>query len=128
MRRIDASFERRDLVRDGIEIAIRYGRIDAPVGPLLFEESAMPVCSPALLASDMALARPEDLAQHTLLRLDDRSAGGPLEDWTPWLAASGIAGLQPRATLTFSNYDAVIVPPCTARAWRWAAGHWSTTS
>lgn len=68
----------------------------------------MPVCSPALLASDMALARPEDLAQHTLLRLDDRSAGGPLEDLTPWAAASGIAGLQPRATLTFSNYDAVI--------------------
>ncbi|HPA88157.1 MAG TPA: LysR substrate-binding domain-containing protein [Quisquiliibacterium sp.] len=106
--RIDASFERRDLVRDGIEIAIRYGRVDAPVGPLLFEESALPVCSPALRATGPALARPEDLAQHTLLRLDDRSAGGPLEDWAPWLAASGVGGLQPRAMLTFSNYDAVI--------------------
>jgi DNA-binding transcriptional LysR family regulator len=106
--RIDASFERRDLERDGIEIAIRYGRVDAPSGPLLFEESALPVCSPALLQGGPPLARPEDLARHTLLRLEDRAAGGPLQEWEPWLTASGVPGLQPRAILTFSNYDAVI--------------------
>ena len=106
--RIDASFERREFERDGIDIAIRYGRVGASPGVKLFDEEVLPVCAPALIASaDTPLREPRDLARHTLLRLD-ATATGPLLEWPPWFAAMGLPDLQPRSVLTFSNYDSVI--------------------
>jgi len=106
--RIDASFEQRDFARDGIDIAIRYASAATAHGAKLFDEEVLPVCSPALLEGGApALRRPADLAQHTLLRLEEAVAG-PLQEWQPWLAAIGVPDLQPRAVLTFSNYDSVI--------------------
>lgn len=106
--RLDVTFERRDLVRDDIDVAVRYGTADSAEGTKLFDEEVLPVCSPALLApGSPPLRRPADLAQHTLLRMDqDMSAafGMPLE-WRSWLAAMGVPDLEPRAMLTFSNYD-----------------------
>lgn len=106
--RIDVTFERRDLVRDDIDVAVRYGTADSGEGTKLFDEEVLPVCSPALLApGSPPLRRPADLAQHTLLRMDQDTAaaiGMPLE-WRSWLAAMGVPDLEPRAMLTFSNYD-----------------------
>ena len=51
---------------------------------------------------------PTDLTRHTLIRLDDRQGGGPLQDWQPWLVAMGAPELEPAGMLTFSNYDDVI--------------------
>lgn len=108
--RIDASFERRDLERDGIDVAVRYGRADAPEGRKMFAEEALPVCSPALLAEGAPpLRHAADLANHTLLRIDEPiRAGAPLQEWQPWLTAMGVPELEPGAVLTFSNYDEVI--------------------
>ncbi len=106
--RIDASFERREFERDGIDLAIRYGRVGASAGTKLFDEEVLPVCAPALIAAgDAPLREPRDLARHTLLRLDE-SATGPMLEWPPWFAAMGLPDLEPRAVLTFSNYDSVI--------------------
>jgi DNA-binding transcriptional LysR family regulator len=106
--RLDVSFDRRDLVQDAIDVAIRLGRVDAPEGVKLFDEEVLPVCSPSLLGPYAPpLAAPADLARHTLLRMHD-VARGPLQDWEPWLTAMGLPELEPRATLTFSNYDEVI--------------------
>ena len=107
--RIDASLEQRDFVRDGIDVAIRYAPAATTQGVKLFDEEVLPVCSPALLeGGGPALRRPADLAQHTLLRLDETAAAGPLQEWQPWLTANGVPDLQPRAVLSFSNYDSVI--------------------
>lgn len=108
--RIDASFERRDLEREGIDVAIRYGPTDHPEGRKLFAEEAVPVCSPALLRSDgLPLRTAADLAHHTLLRLDEPvRTGDPLQEWQPWFTAMGVPELEPAAALTFSSYDDVI--------------------
>lgn len=108
--RIDASLERRDLARDGIDVAIRYARADRPEGRKLFAEDAVPVCSPALLAGGGSpLRSAADLARHTLLRLDEPvRAGAPLQEWLLWFTAMGVPELAPAAVLTFSSYDDVI--------------------
>ncbi len=59
---------------------------DCIAEPFLVERAA-PVCSPALLARQ-PLARPEDLARHTLLHAETRP-----DAWVRWLRAAG----QPEA-------------------------------
>ena len=106
--RIDASFDRREFERDGIDIAIRYGPVGSAAGTKLFDEEVLPVCSPALVGSGEApLREPRDLARQTLLRLE-APAAGPMLEWPPWFAAMGLPDLEPRSVLTFSNYDSVI--------------------
>lgn len=107
--RIDASFEQRDLDRDGIDVAIRFGRANHNEGTKLFDQEVLPVCSPSLLAAGPPLKDTGDLARHTLLRLDDTErVDGPMLEWQPWLAAMGVPDLEPGAMLMFSNYDEVI--------------------
>jgi LysR family transcriptional regulator, glycine cleavage system transcriptional activator len=106
--RLDASFETRALAAEGFDMAIRYARAGAVQGDRLFDESALPVCSPALLRRTR-LALPEDLARHTLLQLNPGVGGSStLLEWEPWLQAAGVPGLEPVARLSFSSYNDVI--------------------
>ena len=105
--RIDTSLDLRELDAEGIDVAIRYARLDGTRGARLFDESVMPVCSPALLAKGPPLDGPGDLRRHTLLRAVDPVLG-VLPEWEPWLAAVGLRDLQPAARLSFSRYDEVI--------------------
>ncbi len=106
--RLDATFERRNLVAEGFDLAIRYGRAGEGEGVPLFGETAQPVCSPALMAQGPPLAVPADLARHTLLQVEvPADSGMPLE-WAPWLQAVGLPDLQPAARLTFSGYGEAV--------------------
>ncbi len=106
--RLDASFERRDLQREGFDLAVRYGRADQIDGERLFGEVIVPVCSPALRRRGAApLAGPADLAGHTLLQVAADGGGMPLE-WESWLQAAGLPQVQPRAMLTFNHYNEAI--------------------
>jgi len=100
-----------DLERERIDLAVRYcGEATAPAGSIrLFGERIMPVCSPAL-AADRArpLRRPEDLASHVLLVIDDERGRLPWLNWSAWLAAIGIARLAPAGSLKFNHFDQVI--------------------
>ena len=100
-----------DLERERIDLAVRYcGEAHLPAGSIrLFGERIMPVCSPAL-ASDRArpLRRPEDLAQHVLLAIDDERGRFPWLNWSAWLAAIGIERLTPAGSLRFNHFDQVI--------------------
>ncbi len=63
-----------DLARGEVDVAVRYlAERAAPPGALyLFGERMMPVASPRLLADPRTpLAKPEDLAHHVLLHIDD---------------------------------------------------------
>ncbi|MEH6418161.1 transcriptional regulator GcvA [Pseudomonas sp. CGJS7] len=85
--RIETGDEPSDFVRDGIDVAIRYGAggyagveaerlLDAPV---------FAVCAPTV---SPPLAAAEDLRLHTLLH-DDSAAGRPgVPDWAAWLRAA----------------------------------------
>jgi DNA-binding transcriptional LysR family regulator len=107
--RIDATFEIRDLVRDGFDIAVRYGPVDRSPGQALFGETIVPVCSPALLQGGAApLRTPADLAFHTLLQMTPDGAGTMPLDWQSWLRATGAAPVQPRSMMSFNGYDSAI--------------------
>jgi DNA-binding transcriptional LysR family regulator len=65
------------------------------------------VCSPKLLRR-VALDRPEDLAQHTLLQLEPSVTGGMPVEWEPWLQAIGLPLLEPASRLSLSGYNEVV--------------------
>ena len=103
--RIDASMRLADLVREDVDIAVRYGpggyegvRVD----PLMTEE-VVPICSPRLLEGENALREPQDLCRHTLLHIINpgtEEAGHP--DWRMWLRAAGVTDCDASRGPTFS--------------------------
>lgn len=107
--RLDASFEARDLQRDGFDIAVRYGPVDRPSGQALFGETIVPVCSPALLKRGARpLRTPADLAHHTLLQTTPSPGSSMPLEWESWLQATGATPVQPAALLSFSGSSEAI--------------------
>ena len=109
--RISANNQVLDLVRQRIDLAIRYCPVRvAPAGSIrMFGEEIVPVCSPALL-KDRArpLKSPADLRHHSLLHFDDTDGSIPWLAWNVWLESAGLPELKPAGTLRFSHYDQVI--------------------
>src|SRR5207249_7812520 len=100
-----------DLDRERIDLAVRYCPEDmAPAGAQrLFGEKLQPVCSPALAAdTNRPLKKPEDLARHVLLHIDDDRGRFPWLNWSQWFAAIGVAELVPAGSLRFNQYDLLI--------------------
>lgn len=91
--RISTSTRMADLARDGVDLAIRFGRGVWPGlrADWLMAEGIFPVCSPALLRGPIPLRTPADLAQHTLLHVDYQR-----DEWQLWLTAAGVAAPQTR--------------------------------
>jgi LysR family glycine cleavage system transcriptional activator len=88
-----------DFVRDGIDIAIRYGdgNYDKVVAERLMDEDVSPVCSPELLQGDHPLRRPEDLRYHRLIHDNFRI------DWATWLQAAGVSSIEHESGLRFES-------------------------
>lgn len=89
---VETGNQQADFVRDGIDVAIRYGPGGYPgvQAELLMSAEAFPVCSPSLLRDDSPpLRQPRDLRRHTLLH-DESSLGRPgVPTWAAWLEAAG---------------------------------------
>ena len=100
-----------DLDRERIDLAVRYcPETMAPPGAhRLFGERLQPVCSPAL-AADRArpLKRPEDLARHVLLHIDDDRGRFPWLNWGQWFAAIGMAETAGAGAMRFNQFDLLI--------------------
>ena len=99
---IAASDEPADLVRDRIDVAIRYstGPFPGLAATPLIATRMFPVCSPRLLQSQ-TFAHPRDLV-HALLLADVNIT--PTEaSWPEWLAAAGAPEVDHRRGLQFSN-------------------------
>jgi LysR family glycine cleavage system transcriptional activator len=88
-----------DLVRENVDVGIRYGRGEYPGlrTDRLLTEDIVPVCSPKLLEGPHPLLEPKDLAHHTLLH--DESRG----DWRTWLLAAGVDGVDPNRGPVFTD-------------------------
>jgi len=102
--RLDASMRLVDLLREGVDIAVRYGagkyqgmRVDR-----LMDEVAIPVCSPRLLEGDNPLRVPEDLCRHTLLHHTAPYQDDSYPDWRMWLQAAGVQSCDLSRGPTFS--------------------------
>ncbi len=66
----------------------------------LFPVILTPACAPELLAGPKPLTTPEDIANFTLLHETPRH-----EDWSAWLAAFPVAGVNPDSGDAFPNLD-----------------------
>ncbi|KAA1183634.1 transcriptional regulator GcvA [Rhizobium tropici] len=88
-----------DFLRDGIDIAIRYGEGDyeGVVSEMLVEEDVSPVCSPELLEGEHPLRSPTDLRYHRLIHDNFRI------DWATWLKAAGLDDINPDNGVRFDS-------------------------
>jgi LysR family glycine cleavage system transcriptional activator len=102
--RLDASMHLVDLMREGVDIAVRYGtgqyegmRVDC-----LMDEVVIPVCSPRLLEGNNPLQAPGDLCRHTLLHHTAPYQDDSYPDWRMWLQAAGVTSCDLGRGPTFS--------------------------
>jgi LysR family glycine cleavage system transcriptional activator len=108
--RISASDRLVDVDDEELDLALRACRPAlAPPGALrLFGDVLTPLIS-ASLAEAIArgeaapLQQPADLAQHTLLEMDDGSPACAEQSWSTWLNPLGLEGLSPRRRISV-NY------------------------
>lgn len=87
-----------------VDIAIRFGKGEYPGCRVdkLFSVTAVPLCSPRLLADpEHPLRCPDDLRYHTLLHDDTPYEGRP--DWKSWLKAAGVDGIDVNRGVHFNR-------------------------
>ena len=109
--RISASLELSAFPNGGFDIGIRFGfgqysdlRVDK-----IFDEAAVPMCSPSLFVGPHPLRTPDDLRHHVLLHDDSLlKLGDTLPDWRMWLKAAGYEKVDPTHGLHFSSSDHAI--------------------
>jgi LysR family glycine cleavage system transcriptional activator len=92
-----------------LDLALRYcSAAQAPAGGKhLFDETLTPAVSRSLWERIKAgaappLARPADLAQHTLLEEDDDRASTEFLSWRHWLACNQLPTLEPKRWLSLN--------------------------
>lgn len=90
-----------DLVRDDVDVAIRFGSGKWPGvrAEMILEDRVTPVCSPALAER---LREPADLAHVTLLH-ETMEPMRNFPDWAAWLRAAGVTGVDVSRGLRFSH-------------------------
>jgi LysR family glycine cleavage system transcriptional activator len=98
-----------DFTAGEIDLAIRYGagRYPALEVSRLMTETVIPVASPALIAEN-PLEGPQDLAHHTLLHDGSPDADESCPDWSMWLAARGVRGIDGTRGPRFNQSSLVI--------------------
>jgi LysR family transcriptional regulator, glycine cleavage system transcriptional activator len=91
-----------DLGRGEADVAIRMGTGPYPGldAQLLSRPQVYPVCSPGL-AAQADLKRPEDLSRTVLIHDVQLLPGEP--NWSDWLGAAGVEGVDTERGLRFSN-------------------------
>jgi len=102
--RVSISMERTDFAREGVDVAIRFGKGVYPGlrTDLLMEETFFPVCSADLLNDpERPLREPADLMRHTLLHELTDMPG--YVGWPQWLAAVGIRDVDASRGPSFSH-------------------------
>ncbi|NUU03810.1 transcriptional regulator GcvA [Herbaspirillum robiniae] len=89
-----------DLRLDGVDVGLRFGRgnYSGVVTEKLTDDYYYPVAAPAYRGQrGKKLSKPADLAQCTLLRMDQR------ESWQPWLKLAGLELAEPSGGLVIED-------------------------
>jgi len=108
-----------DLVDFGageVDLAIRYGAGHYPGLEVirLLHETVVPVISPELMATN-PLSEPADLARHVLLHDGSANADESCPDWSMWLAARGLRGIDGQRGPRFNQSSLVIEAAVSGR-------------
>ena len=106
---VSAGMELTDFTSGEIDLAIRYGAGRYPGLEVirLMQETVIPVASPELLA-DHPLENLGDLANAVLLHDGSPDADESCPDWTMWLAARGVKGVDGARGPRFNQSSLVI--------------------
>lgn len=98
-----------DFAAGEVDLAVRYGagRYAGLETARLLNESVIPVASPELIAANPLLT-PDDLAHHTLLHDGSPNADESCPDWSMWLAARGVTGVDATRGPRFNQSSLVI--------------------
>ena len=93
---LSADMQLTDFNSADADIAIRYGTGDYEglKSEKLLEETVLPVCSPQLLHGADAIRKPADLGAHTLIHDESPENDPSCPDWSSWLAARNITGVD----------------------------------
>jgi LysR family transcriptional regulator, glycine cleavage system transcriptional activator len=102
--RLSTSPQLTNFDRDGIDLAIRYGRGRWPgvTALRLFTPVEFPVCSPKLLTGAHPLHKPADL-KHTALLHDTTH-----RHWQQWLELAGVRGIDAHEGLVVEDMNVLI--------------------
>ncbi|RAK52846.1 transcriptional regulator GcvA [Phenylobacterium deserti] len=106
---LSAGLELVDLTAGEVDVAIRYGAGRYPGLEVrrLMSETVIPVISPELLAQT-PLSSPEDLSSHVLLHDGSPDLDDSCPDWSMWLAARGVKGVDGMRGPRFNQSSLVI--------------------
>jgi LysR family glycine cleavage system transcriptional activator len=101
--RFDVTDELRNFDLDDVDVGVRFGAGQYPglKSDRLFDNVAVPVCSPALLESGKPLGQPRDLFNHALCHVVDTMQGATWPTWGVWMAAAGVDDFDERRCITF---------------------------
>ncbi len=113
---LSAGMELVDFANGEIDLAVRYGsgRYPGLEVTRLMSETVGPVAAPALLA-EKPLRTPEDLAHHVLLHDGSPDADESCPDWSMWLAARGVKGVDGARGPRFNQSSLVIEAAISGR-------------
>jgi LysR family glycine cleavage system transcriptional activator len=106
---VSAGMELVDFNSGEIDLAVRYGSGRYPGLEVirLMQETVVPVVNPELLERQ-PLVEPHDLAGHVLLHDGSPDADDSCPDWTMWLAARGVKGVDGSRGPRFNQSSLVI--------------------
>lgn len=93
-----------DMVRDNVDLAIRFGHGDYPGLHVewLMDETVSPVCAPDIITKQTPLSKPEDLRHHTLLH-DDHHVS-----WEDWCERIGVKGFDATRGISYQHSNLVL--------------------
>ncbi|HEX7030222.1 MAG TPA: transcriptional regulator GcvA [Gammaproteobacteria bacterium] len=102
--RVGTSHQLVDFRRDGVDLALRYGRGGwrGVYSERLFAPREFPVCAPSLLEGARPLRKPDDLAHFPLIH--DMGFG----NWAQWLAAAGAKNVVAPRGLVLQDMNVVL--------------------
>lgn len=107
---VSASMQITDFVKDGTDLAIRYGSGSYPdvVVERLLTETVIPVCSPEFLKAHGPINGPRDLVGLTLLHDDSPDNDPSCPSWDMWLRAAGVPEIDASRGPRFNQSSLVI--------------------
>lgn len=107
---VSASMELANFVKDGVDLAIRYGsgRYSDVAVERLLAESVVPVCSPEFLKRHGPFSGPGDLVEATLLHDDSPDNDPSCPNWEMWLTAAGARHIDAARGPRFNQSSLVI--------------------
>lgn len=99
------SISNRDLIRNDIDVAIRWGDGNWPGFEIeqITESRLIPVCAPDYIRSGQPLRSPLDLQHHALLHEDTHA------DWARWLTAAGVGRINSNHGLIIDDSNSLLL-------------------